>query len=479
MPSFHLDERERLALALYLETLSTIPDEASVRRLRSWDGSAPPTGPDEGRRLVRVELGCVVCHTIDGEGASRAIELAEVGSRLKRDWVRRYLAVPYAFDPQTTMPALFYYRRGEQAQLSDLVVDAERKLRVVTLYLQAGDEAQRLEQESALEEARARYPGVTAETGAAVFQALNCAGCHDHATESGQEVGPDLSNAGERLRPQWLRQYLARPEAVRPYGFHPGTGSRMPDYSLDSVEVDSLATQLEGERPADDIPSPDTLTVFLKAKAEGFLQRKYSCLGCHRLEGEGGRIAPDLSLTSARLRPVYVHAIIRDPQEEVPETVMPKRLMVENRYELLASYLASRPLQATSDAQMLERRGYSSVLDYEPQRYGSDLSTGAGLYSRYCAMCHGPGGEGDGFNVPFLPVEPTRHTDGEHMATRPDDTLFDGIHAGAYILDKSHRMPSFGEILSSQQIRSLVRYMRELCECEGPEWSRDDLRIPR
>jgi mono/diheme cytochrome c family protein len=372
---------------------------------------------------------------------------------------------------------MFYYRRG--AQLSDLVMDAERKLRVVTLYLAAGDEAKRLEQERALEEARARYPDVTVGDGAAVFRALNCAGCHDHAVESGKEVGPDLTNAGERLRPLWLRQYLARPDAVRPYGFRPGTGSRMPDFALDSAEVDSVAAQLEGEQPADDVPSPDTLTVFLKAKAEGFLQRKYSCLGCHRLDGEGGRIAPDLSLSSARLRPAYVHAIIRDPQEEAAGSVMPKRIMVEARYELLASYLASRPPQSASDLQAEERRGYGSLLDYEPDRYGSEASTGAGLYSRYCAMCHGPGGDGDGFNVAYLPAEPTTHSDSEHMAARPDDTLFDGIHAGGYILGKSHRMPAFGEILSSPQIRSLVRYMREICECEGPAWSRDDLRIPR
>jgi mono/diheme cytochrome c family protein len=474
MPSFHLDERERLALALYLETLSTIPDEASVRLLRSWDGSAPPSAPDEGRTLVRGELGCVTCHSIDGEGASRAIELAEVGSRLKTDWVRRYLAVPYAFDPRTTMPALFYYRRGGQAQLADLVVDAERKLRVVTLYLATRDEARRLEQERGLETARARYPDVTAEMGAAVFRALNCAGCHEHTTEAGQEVAPDLSNVGDRLRPEWLRQYLARPVAVRPFGFHPGAGSRMPDYVLDSTEVDSVAAQLEGPRPRADVPSPDTLTTFLKAKAAGFLQRKYSCLGCHRLDEEGGRIAPDLSLTGARLRPAYVHAIIRDPQEEIPGTVMPKRIMQEDRYELIASYLASRPQQSGAEAPGRERRGYASLLDYESERYGSESPTGAGLYSRYCATCHGPDGRGDGFNAPFLPATPTQHADSEHMSPRPDDTLFDGIHAGGLILGRSHRMPAFGQILSYQQIRSLVRYMRALCECEGPSWSRDD-----
>ena len=58
------------------------------------------------------------------------------------------------------------------------------------------------------------------------------------------------------------------------------------------------------------------------------------------------------------------------------------------------------------------------------------------------------------------------------MSTRPDDTLFDGISAGGFILNRSARMPPFGEMLSRDQIWGLVRYLRELCRCEGPRWSR-------
>jgi mono/diheme cytochrome c family protein len=56
------------------------------------------------------------------------------------------------------------------------------------------------------------------------------------------------------------------------------------------------------------------------------------------------------------------------------------------------------------------------------------------------------------------------------MARRPDDTLFDGIFAGGYILNESNRMPAWGETLSREQIRALVGYLRKLCRCRGPEW---------
>ena len=60
------------------------------------------------------------------------------------------------------------------------------------------------------------------------------------------------------------------------------------------------------------------------------------------------------------------------------------------------------------------------------------------------------------------------------MSKRPDDTLFDGIHAGGSVLNKSHFMPAWGHSFSAEEIRELVKHIRSLCRCEGPAWSRDD-----
>jgi mono/diheme cytochrome c family protein len=60
------------------------------------------------------------------------------------------------------------------------------------------------------------------------------------------------------------------------------------------------------------------------------------------------------------------------------------------------------------------------------------------------------------------------------MSRRSDDALFDAIYAGGYIMNRSNRMPPFGQTLAREQIWSLVRYLRTLCRCEGPTWSRDN-----
>jgi mono/diheme cytochrome c family protein len=75
-------------------------------------------------------------------------------------------------------------------------------------------------------------------------------------------------------------------------------------------------------------------------------------------------------------------------------------------------------------------------------------------------------------------VKPTVHSDAAYLSTRPDDTLYDGIHAGGYILNRSHLMPAWGETLKPTEIRELVGYIRNLCACQAPVWSRDNAAQP-
>lgn len=207
--------------------------------------------------------------------------------------------------------------------------------------------------------------------------------------------------------------------------------------------------------------APRALSAFSRDKARRLIRDRFPCLGCHELDGEGGRIGPSLSDVASRLSPDAIYRMIRDPDAEVPGTIMPAHPMTEERINLIASFLSGLGSGGA------DRQAISPAPT--PQR-GED---GATLYARLCAVCHGEKGRGDGVNAEFLPVRPTAHADGDYMSTRPDDTLFDGIHAGGLILGKSHRMPAFGRKLSPDQIRSLVRYIRTLCDCEGPAWSRD------
>lgn len=207
------------------------------------------------------------------------------------------------------------------------------------------------------------------------------------------------------------------------------------------------------------------LTPFQLTRVERFLETRAACLGCHQIGGKGGLIGPSLDGLAERVDRDYVVRMIADPAATLPGTRMPRQPMPAREVERLASYLMTRPRIAAGATS-------ASVPEAPPGLAPDERFNGAALYARHCAACHGSEGRGDGWNASNLPVVPTVHADPEVMATRPDDTLFDGIFAGGFVLDKSARMPAFGQMLEPAQIRALVAHIRVLCDCEQPVWAR-------
>ncbi len=88
-------------------------------------------------------------------------------------------------------------------------------------------------------------------------------------------------------------------------------------------------------------------------------------------------------------------------------------------------------------------------------------------YQWYCAQCHGIKGKGDGINAKFLTVPPRNHTKAEYLETRTDEQLFQAIKFGGLSVGRAPCMPAWGNTLSDSTIHELVRYIRELCQCEA------------
>jgi mono/diheme cytochrome c family protein len=223
--------------------------------------------------------------------------------------------------------------------------------------------------------------------------------------------------------------------------------------------------------PSYDVPATvgQTASVVRQAappagRAERMLESRLACLGCHVIDGRGGRIGPSLDDLAQRVDAGHVRAMITDPAATIPGTIMPRQRVPDRDLGRLVAYL------------MEPRSGPGEdVVQVTPQAPPAPTSgsetDGAALYARHCAACHGDNGAGDGWNAPTLPVQPTAHADSEAMSARTDDALFDAIYAGAFVLDGSPRMPPFGLLLSRPQIRTLVAHIRELCQCAQPAWA--------
>ena len=93
--------------------------------------------------------------------------------------------------------------------------------------------------------------------------------------------------------------------------------------------------------------------------------------------------------------------------------------------------------------------------------------TAADNYRFYCTQCHGLDGSGGGINRADMPTNPRDHTSGE-MSKLTDDDIYNAIIGGGVAVSKSAFMPPWKGVLTKDEIREMVSYLRELCRCEGP-----------
>jgi mono/diheme cytochrome c family protein len=96
-----------------------------------------------------------------------------------------------------------------------------------------------------------------------------------------------------------------------------------------------------------------------------------------------------------------------------------------------------------------------SHLSYE-QRQGKNI------FTKYCSVCHGMEGKGDGFNSFNLDPKPRDLTDGHYMNTLTDERLAQTIREGGRSVNRSSLMPSWGGRLTKDEILYVATYVRML-----------------
>ena len=468
MPDFYFSSEESLALSLFLETQKQEPDNypnfpnyESITNFFGWTSDV-----EKGKQLIS-DMTCLTCHKIDGEGELLISDLSKVGSKLNEKWVKKYLTAPYVYGgKETLMPAFFHKINMDSAVFEETVENAIDKINDITAYLMSLNQGQK-NLENRYQKALQENPQITAEIGGRIFQSQNCSACHQSSLQWRENTAPNLSLEGSRVNQEWLKEFLKKPHPIRPFGFFPGSGSRMPNFKLTEEEIEKIAGYFNTQSIPINNFKPGKLSAFAKAKAKTLIDKKLSCKGCHKLGGSGGVIGPDLSALKSRLKPNFVYQMIKDPHSLVPDVVMPKIPIPEKTLSLITNYLLQQEEEpSTASYPELTQQD----LYFHPENDQSIENT----YELNCAPCHGQAGQSDGFNTPYLKVPATNHSDAKYMSTRPDATLFDGIYGGGDILNKSHEMPPWGNTLDRKMIIELVSYMRSLCKCEDPEWSKDN-----
>jgi mono/diheme cytochrome c family protein len=82
------------------------------------------------------------------------------------------------------------------------------------------------------------------------------------------------------------------------------------------------------------------------------------------------------------------------------------------------------------------------------------------LYRKYCVVCHGEEGKGDGFNAYNLDPKPRDFTDAKIMGSLTDEKIIQTIAGGGRSVNRSPLMPSWGGRLEKEEMRYILAYVR-------------------
>jgi mono/diheme cytochrome c family protein len=399
MPHFTLGEEELRDLSAFLSVqkrISIPPAQFDPRVLAKWQKN--PDTVDQGELRFR-QMFCTTCHAIAvtraGEttliGGDIGPELSKVGTKVNPDWLVAWLRNPESYLPHTNMPRYGW---------------SDEDLYKVTQYIE-----EKLTDPSLLSDVPQLGPPQDGEVqqGKRLFVQKGCSSCHViEGIPTPTEFGPDLSrlggksisqlDLGQSKIPHNLISYI-RAKVTDPHSVNPA--ARMPQFRFTRDDLDAITTALLSMTGAPPTPAWDQLRVpsssaeFHPAGEFGEVYNRYRCYDCHKFNGYGGTLAPDLSFEGSRAQKAWLISFLKNPQTLRPilTSRMPQFNMTDHEASVVADFLAT-VLQSPDVAP-----GTADRSEYTPEL----AKLGKELYEvKYeCQSCHTIGSSG-GYVGPSL-----------------------------------------------------------------------------
>ena len=249
-------------------TKEQISDLVAYVQTLSKERPLKKTSPTRLENLQPVgESECRICHVKQGERRQIAPDLDQEGSKLNKNWVYSFLKKPTKIRPVGYMPLTksampnFQFSDEEALSLTEFLMT---KVNPKISRMMLGD---------------FRVTPESVKEGKKLFEEVySCDGCHQ-VGDKGGIVGPNLTQAGSRLRPEWIATWLKNPQSLRP-------DSPMPNFGFQDHEIKALLAYILSVAEG---PPPASLPVTAKTPRElvekgKMLVRDKNCGGCHLLE---------------------------------------------------------------------------------------------------------------------------------------------------------------------------------------------------
>ncbi len=374
MPNFKLSDDDARDMSAFLIANSTPVAGDSIAL-----PAKPSSDPAAGTSLYG-ESFCASCHAVQNAagnlvGGNVGPELTRVGNKVKPEWLSAWLRNPRTYDPGTAMP---HYRFND-AQVATL-----------SAFLQAKTDSDLL--------ANVHLEAATPEQiahGKRLVSDYGCASCHEIAgIKKPENFAPELSRIGSKPitqllflpgMPHTLPDYISG-KIKQPRAFSPGL--KMPQYTFTPGQVDALTTALLSLNDRS-TTLPPSLTVpavpesnYQPAGKAGKLMSDLACFSCHRINGHGGDMAPDLTWEGSSVQRAWLVSFLKNPGTLRPALIrrMPRFNLTDEETSELTDYMITVYQNPVIDRDSIPLSGYSA----------GEIELGRQLfYGKYsCQGCH-------------------------------------------------------------------------------------------
>lgn len=374
MPNFKLSDDDLRDISAFLVANST-PLAGDTLTVSAKAASDPSAGGS-----LYGESFCASCHAVQNAagnmvGGDVGPELTKVGTKVKPEWLQAWLRNPRVYDPETAMP---HYRFND-AQVATLSGFLEAKT--------DSDLLSSVHLEPATPEQIAHGKRLVSDYG--------CASCHEIAgIKKPENFAPELSRIGSKPITQLiflpgmqhtLPDYIAG-KIKQPRAFSPGL--KMPQYTFTAAQIDALTTALLSLNERS-YTLPPSLAVaathesdYQPAGKAGKLMTDLACFSCHRINGHGGDMAPDLTWEGSSVQRDWLVQFLKNPGTLRPALIrrMPRFNFSDAEVNELTDYIMTAYQSPTVDRDSMPLSGY-------PQ---GQIELGRQLfYGKYsCQGCH-------------------------------------------------------------------------------------------
>ncbi len=337
MPNFLLSDDDARDIAAFLMAQST-PGAAAQAALQPARSPAADAGGQAGASLYG-ESFCASCHAVQNAagnmvGGDLGPELTKIGTKVRPQWLESWLRNPAAYDPATKMP---HYRfTGQQ-------------ITTLASYLEAKKDDDLLANVHLAEATPEQV-----EHGNKLVNEYGCAACHQiNGIKPPENFAPDLSRVGSKpfaqiafpagvahTLPDFIAAKMRDPRAF-------GPSLKMPQFNLTARQIDAMTTALLAQtdraalQPAsmriNAVPESD----YQPAGPAGRLIKDLRCLSCHRINGRGGDMAPDLSWEGTAVQRQWLAGFLKNPETLRPALIrrMPRFNLTDAEINTLTDYI--------------------------------------------------------------------------------------------------------------------------------------------